>query len=109
MSQPVKHPEQGRFAGSAFSDQDQGFTLNHFEIDVLKDSNTRAELLAHVADTQDGWVHRYYRTCVKISSAHNSLFRGREPAPDSIRGLECGGFPLLCKEERGEVESEEVV
>ena len=57
MSQPVKHPEQGRFAGSAFSDQDQGFTLNHFEIDVLEDSNTRAELLAHVADTQDGWVH----------------------------------------------------
>ena len=87
MSQPVKHPEQGRFAGSAFPDQDQGFTLNHFEIDVLKDSNVRAEFFAHIMDTEDRWVH-HYRTCFKISSAHNSLFRGREPAPDSIRGLE---------------------
>ena len=58
ISQPVEHPEQGRFAGPAFPDQDQGFTFNHFEIDVLEDSNTVAEFLAHVADTQDGLVHR---------------------------------------------------
>ena len=58
MSQPVEHPEQGRFAGPAFPDQDQGFTLNHVEIDAIEDSNAGAELLADVADTQDGWVHR---------------------------------------------------
>lgn len=53
MSQAVEHPEQGCFAGPAFPDQDQGFTFNHFEIDVIEDSNTRAEFLAHVSNTQD--------------------------------------------------------
>lgn len=57
LRQPVEHPEQGRFAGPAFPDQDQGFAFNHFEVDVLEDSNVRAECLAHVADTQDGCVH----------------------------------------------------
>lgn len=60
LSQPVKHSEQGRFAGPAFPDENQGFTLNHFEIDVLEDSNIGAELLAHIADTQDGWVHHCF-------------------------------------------------
>jgi len=56
MSQPVKHPEQGRFTGPAFPDQEQGFPFKHFEIDVLEDSNAGVEFFAHVEETQDGWV-----------------------------------------------------
>ena len=59
MSQPVEQPEQSRFAGPAFPDQDQGFSVCHFEIDMFQDSNVRAELFADIADTQDGWVHRF--------------------------------------------------
>lgn len=64
MSQPVEHPEQGCFAGPAFPDQDQGFTFNHFEIDVVEDSNTGVELLADVSDTQDWWLHLSSRSLV---------------------------------------------
>ena len=60
MRQRVEHPEQGRFAGPAFPDQDQGFAFNHFEIDVIENSNIGAECLAHVADAQGGWVHRIF-------------------------------------------------
>ena len=56
MRQSVEQPEQGRFAGPAFPDQGQGFPFSHVEIDVFEDANVRAELLADVADTQDGWV-----------------------------------------------------
>ena len=57
MSQPVEQPEQGRFTGPAFPDQDQGFSFCYVEINMFEDTNVRAELLAHVADTQHGWVH----------------------------------------------------
>lgn len=60
MSQPVEHSEQGCFAGPAFPDQDQGFAFNHFEIDVVEDSNTGAEFLAHVSGAQDGWLHQVF-------------------------------------------------